>query len=100
MTSAKGRHNQTVGSLVLSDIKGFWDIPVKNIWDDVADFEILQHFLQNQYPCAWWTSDELLDNGAPSSSTLQKGDANGTEKSQEIFKGNVSANWDDQFPPN
>lgn len=87
-------------SLVLSDIKGFWDIPVKNIWDDVADFEILQHFLQNQYPCAWWTSDELLDNGAPSSSTLQKGDANGTEKSQEIFKGNVSANWDAQFPPN
>jgi hypothetical protein len=86
MTSAKGRHNQTVGSLVLSDIKGFWDIPVKNIWDDVADFEILQHFLQNQYPCAWWTSDELLDNGAPSSSTLQKGDANGTKKSQEEFQ--------------
>lgn len=93
-------------SLVPADIKGFWDIPVENIWDDVADFEILQHFLQNRYPCAWWTrdkSDEVLDNGvsaAPSSSTSPnlKVDANGTDKGQEIFKGNVPAQWDAQFP--
>jgi DnaJ family protein C protein 13 len=79
-------------SLVPADVKSFWNIPVENIWDDVADFEVLQHFLQNQYPCAWWNSDEPLES-APSSSTLK---VNGTEHSQE----NSSTKLDAQFPPN
>lgn len=97
-------------SLVPADVKGFWDIPVENIWDEAADFEVLQHFLQHPYPCAWWTTDksyELLENGvgsapAPSTSGTTslnvKVDTNGGEKDEETnFKGNVSKIWDAHF---
>jgi DnaJ family protein C protein 13 len=90
-------------SLAPAATKGFWDIPVENIWDDAADFEILQHFLQHRYPCAWWTSDksnETLHNGvssAPSASTNLKEDKIVADEDQEIFNSTVSRKWDAQF---
>jgi DnaJ family protein C protein 13 len=44
-------------STVDADNVGFWDIPVERIWDDVAGFDVLQHFLQHRYPSEWWTGD-------------------------------------------
>ncbi|KAG0579697.1 hypothetical protein KC19_4G117600 [Ceratodon purpureus] len=90
-------------SFAPADTKGFWDIPVENIWDDAADFEILQHFLQHRYPCAWWTTDksnELLDNGvpaAPLTSTNLNGSKAGAYEDKEIFSSTESGKWDAQF---
>ena len=101
----KGKEVKTLlDSLVPADAKGFWDIPVENIWDDAADFETLQHFLRHRYPCAWWTtnkSDELLGNGvsaAPSTSIKSKDDRNGADEDQKIFENTLTGNWDAQFP--
>lgn len=45
-------------TLVPAESRGFWDIPVTTILDDVVDLETLQHFLQHRHPCdAWWVSD-------------------------------------------
>jgi len=45
-------------SSVHADSVGFWDIPVESIWDDVAGFDVLQHFLQHRYPSSWWATDD------------------------------------------
>lgn len=94
-------------TLVQPDSKGFKDIPIDSIWDDVADFEILQHFLQHRHPCAWWTSDkmvELVDDVVSATPTISttgspssKAAINGATEDQEVIKGSMPEKWDGRF---
>jgi DnaJ family protein C protein 13 len=91
-------------SLVPVDSVGFWDIPVDSIWDDIAGFEVLHHFLQHRYPCSWWNSDktkEPRDEVTSTTSSLNSSAAaNGVDEhheGQEIFKNTASGKWDGQL---
>lgn len=79
-----------VDSSVHADSVGFWDIPVESIWDDVAGFEVLQHFLLHRYPSPWWMTDEAKKPGPTATISLNsRAAANGIDgdhEDQEIFK--------------
>ncbi|KAG0590844.1 hypothetical protein KC19_1G130600 [Ceratodon purpureus] len=97
-----------VDSLVPVDSVGFWDIPVDSIRDDIAGFDVLQHFLRHQCPCSWWNSDKTkeLTNDEVSSTTgaLDSRPAtNGVSEhheDQEILKTTASGKLDGQLLQN